>query len=201
MKTKTLILIIITLLVATPCLAGSGSVAITLSGTAGAAGGAGKVGTDSEQSQVVPVTSGSYWFTRIQASATGSLTNGHIYAGDTTNTTGVFAIYYSSSTTPVTASAADYLVASFASLSTGSSEGWKDKALGSSGTKTVTSGSWYWVGVYSDSGTPWPGSIGTAAVPIYGIASDFSTPPASLNGLTATELAATGFAPIAAYAN
>jgi hypothetical protein len=38
MKTKTLILIIITLLVATPCFAGSGSVAITLSGTAGAGG-------------------------------------------------------------------------------------------------------------------------------------------------------------------
>jgi hypothetical protein len=35
---KTLILIIITLLLATPCFAGSGSVAITLSGTAGASG-------------------------------------------------------------------------------------------------------------------------------------------------------------------
>jgi hypothetical protein len=35
---KTLTLIIITLLLTTPCLAGSGSVAITLSGTAGAAG-------------------------------------------------------------------------------------------------------------------------------------------------------------------
>jgi hypothetical protein len=92
---KTLILIIITLLLAVPCFAGSGSVAITLSGTAGAAGGGtGVIGNIVHDNSASGAVSGYYFFYNIAPTTEGTVSYAHAYMSTgSTNTKVVLSIH------------------------------------------------------------------------------------------------------------
>jgi hypothetical protein len=136
---KTLTLIIITLLLATPCFAGSGSVAITLSGTAGGGSSKGKVGDSTQESTGGTATAGYVLVWRSQASASGSLNTAYLYHADTTAAAAKLIIFNSAATTP---QSADSLLSASSEINGSTSTGWKSAST----TGTVTSGSWYWVG-------------------------------------------------------
>jgi hypothetical protein len=138
---KTLILIIITLLVATPCFAGSGTLSIGLSGTAGAAGTTGKVGDSTQEAGAGTFLSGYVLVYRAQASSSGALANAHIYHATTNNQGYSKVIIFASSTT--TPQSADALVTSSAQIDQGTTTGWKSNTISGN----VTSGNYYWVGV------------------------------------------------------
>jgi hypothetical protein len=197
---KTLILIIITLLLAIPCLAGSGSVAITLSGTAGAAGGCSEstneVGNRNQETNVGGINPGEAFASRAQADCTGTLGTAYVYHGDTVASEVKICVYNDAGTASAL-DTSDTLVGCTAAMSIDTSTGWKTGAINAG---SVTSGNYYWVIILTNS------ALGTFA-PVYSSSpslswwhidwtSNFATPPAN----TGAGWADIGtYAPISAY--